>query len=49
MGKESVHLEVLARGDCQLEIWGIEGEMRAFEKIFGRKLVFDVIDSRPLS
>lgn len=39
---ETVHLEVIARGDCQLEIWGIESESRAFEKSFGRKLVFDV-------
>lgn len=45
--KESVHLEVTTRGDCQLEIWGIESEKKAFEKIFGKKLVFEIIDSRP--
>ncbi|NMB79531.1 MAG: Ppx/GppA family phosphatase [Methanomicrobiales archaeon] len=44
--KESVSLEVVARGDCQLEIWGIESEKKAFEKTFGRKLVFEIIDSR---
>jgi exopolyphosphatase/guanosine-5'-triphosphate,3'-diphosphate pyrophosphatase len=43
---DSVHLEVNARGDCQLEIWGIESEKKAFEKIFGKKLVFEIIDSR---
>jgi exopolyphosphatase / guanosine-5'-triphosphate,3'-diphosphate pyrophosphatase len=44
--KDSIHLEVVARGDCQLEIWGIEGEKKAFEKIFLKKLVFEIIDSR---
>jgi len=44
--KETVHLEIMARGDCQLELWGIESERKAFEKAFGLKLVFDVIDSR---
>jgi len=43
---KTVHLEVVARGDCQLEIWGIESEKKAFEKIFAKKLVFEVIDSR---
>jgi len=42
---DSVHLEIIARGDCHLEIWGIEGEKKAFEKAFGKKLVFDVIES----
>lgn len=37
--KESVHLDVIARGDCQLEIWGVEAEKKAFEKTFGRRLV----------
>jgi exopolyphosphatase / guanosine-5'-triphosphate,3'-diphosphate pyrophosphatase len=44
--KESVRLEVVARGDCQLEIWGLEGEKKAFEKVFGKKLAFEIIDSR---
>jgi exopolyphosphatase/guanosine-5'-triphosphate,3'-diphosphate pyrophosphatase len=43
---ENVHLEIIARGDCQLEIWGIESEKKAFEKIFGRKLIVDLIDSQ---
>jgi len=42
--KETVHLEIVARGDCQLEIWGIESERRSFEKVFGRNLVFEVIN-----
>ena len=39
--KEFVYLEVVARGDCQLEIWGVEAEKKAFEKIFGRELVLE--------
>jgi exopolyphosphatase / guanosine-5'-triphosphate,3'-diphosphate pyrophosphatase len=41
--KESIRLEVLARGDCQLEIWGVEAEKKAFEKIFERQLVIERI------
>jgi exopolyphosphatase / guanosine-5'-triphosphate,3'-diphosphate pyrophosphatase len=44
--KDTVHLEIMARGDCQLEIWGIENERKAFEKVFGRKLAFSIIDSQ---
>jgi len=40
--KNSVILEVVTRGDCQLEIWGVEAEKRAFEKIFGKKLVLEI-------
>jgi len=43
LDKDTVHLEVVARGDCHLEIWGIEGERKAFEKSLGKKLVFDII------
>jgi len=43
---DTVSLEVTARGDCQLEIWGIESEKKAFEKAFSRNLVFEIIDSR---
>jgi exopolyphosphatase / guanosine-5'-triphosphate,3'-diphosphate pyrophosphatase len=41
--KEHVHLEVIARGDCQLEIWGVEAERKAFEKIFAKQLVIERI------
>jgi exopolyphosphatase/guanosine-5'-triphosphate,3'-diphosphate pyrophosphatase len=44
--KESAHLEVVARGDCQLEIWGVEAERRAFEKIFGKKLVLERVQTQ---
>jgi len=39
--KDTVYLEVVARGDCQLEIWGVEAEKRAFEKIFLKELVLE--------
>jgi exopolyphosphatase/guanosine-5'-triphosphate,3'-diphosphate pyrophosphatase len=41
--KECIYLEVLARGDCQLEIWGVEAEKKAFEKIFEKQLVIERI------
>jgi exopolyphosphatase / guanosine-5'-triphosphate,3'-diphosphate pyrophosphatase len=41
--KEHIHLEVIARGDCQLEIWGVESEKKAFEKIFEKQLVIERI------
>jgi exopolyphosphatase / guanosine-5'-triphosphate,3'-diphosphate pyrophosphatase len=43
--KEVVHLEVIARGDCQLEIWGVESEKKAFEKIFEKQLVITQIQT----
>ena len=42
-GNETVHLEIVARGDCQLEIWGIESEKKSFEKVFGKTIIFDII------
>jgi exopolyphosphatase/guanosine-5'-triphosphate,3'-diphosphate pyrophosphatase len=44
--EESVFLEVVARGDCQLEIWGVEAEKKAFEKMFGKRLVLEQITMR---
>jgi exopolyphosphatase/guanosine-5'-triphosphate,3'-diphosphate pyrophosphatase len=40
--KNSVILDVVTRGDCQLEIWGVEAEKKAFEKIFRKKLVLEL-------
>lgn len=44
-GKNSVKLDIIARDDCQLEIWGVESEKKAFEKVFGIKLELNVIDA----
>ena len=41
--KNSVILDVVTRGDCQLEIWGVEAEKKAFEKIFSKKLVLNIV------
>ncbi|MHB8052674.1 MAG: Ppx/GppA phosphatase family protein [Methanoregula sp.] len=43
--KGCVHLEVVARGDCQLEIWSVEAEKKAFEKIFEKQLVIESIQT----
>jgi exopolyphosphatase/guanosine-5'-triphosphate,3'-diphosphate pyrophosphatase len=43
--KDSVHLEVVARGDCQLEIWGVEAEKKAFEKVFGKQLKLERVQT----
>ena len=43
--KNSVILEVITRGDCQLEIWGVEAEKKAFEKIFGKELLLKRIQT----
>jgi exopolyphosphatase/guanosine-5'-triphosphate,3'-diphosphate pyrophosphatase len=40
--KDTAYLEVVARGDCQLELWDIEAERKAFFKIFGKQLVLEL-------
>jgi len=42
-GNDTVRVEIVARGDCQLEIWGIESEKKAFEKVFGKKIFFEIL------
>jgi len=41
--QESTHLEIVTRGDYQLELWGMENEKMTFKKKFGKILVFKVI------
>lgn len=43
--RDTARLEITTRGDCQLEMWGIESEKKAFEKAFGRKLVFETVNA----
>jgi exopolyphosphatase/guanosine-5'-triphosphate,3'-diphosphate pyrophosphatase len=45
--KDKVVLEVLARGNCQLELWGVEGEEKAFFKVFGKHIVI-AVEKEPL-
>jgi exopolyphosphatase/guanosine-5'-triphosphate,3'-diphosphate pyrophosphatase len=40
--KNTVSLHLVARGDCQLEIWGVEGERKAFFRIFNKELILDL-------
>ncbi|HNX17180.1 MAG TPA: Ppx/GppA phosphatase family protein [Methanoregula sp.] len=41
--KNTIALTVKSQGDCQLELWGVEAEQRAFEKVFSKHLVPEVI------
>lgn len=41
--RAKVTLVIWPEGDCELEVWGVESNVRAFEKIFGRKLNLNVI------
>ncbi|MGA2912418.1 MAG: Ppx/GppA phosphatase family protein [Methanoregula sp.] len=43
--QDAIHLQVVARGDCQLEIWGVEAEKKGFEKIFGKELFLERIQT----
>ncbi|HUL39952.1 MAG TPA: HD domain-containing protein, partial [Methanomassiliicoccales archaeon] len=36
--EEEAVLEISARGDCQLELWGTESQGKGFRKAFGRDL-----------
>jgi exopolyphosphatase/guanosine-5'-triphosphate,3'-diphosphate pyrophosphatase len=40
--REKTIIEIIAAGDCQLEIWGVESHMDAFEKAFDGKLILEV-------
>ncbi|MEI8330319.1 MAG: Ppx/GppA phosphatase family protein [Methanomicrobiales archaeon] len=40
---DAIRMEIVARGDCQLEIWGIESERKAFEKVLGKKIIFEIL------
>ncbi len=45
--RAKVTLAIWPEGNCELEVWGVEENMRAFEKIFNKNLALNVIqDSR---
>ncbi len=46
--RTKVALSIWPEGSCELEVWGVESTMKAFEKIFRRKLNLNVIQ-RPCS
>jgi hypothetical protein len=41
--KKEVILEMFSDQDCQLEQWGVESHLEAFEKTFNRPMVVRVI------
>ncbi len=41
--RTKVALAIWPEGSCELEVWGVESNMKAFEKIFRRKLNLNVI------
>ncbi len=44
--KNEVVLDIIAENDCQLEVWGVEAEQRAFERVFSKHLAIRVIAPR---
>jgi len=42
-----VALHIHASHDCQVEVWGIQKRAEAFEKVFGRGLVINVLSPLP--
>jgi exopolyphosphatase/guanosine-5'-triphosphate,3'-diphosphate pyrophosphatase len=45
-GKKGLTLEVHARHDCQLELWGIQSQLRAAEKVLDREVRVQVIGGK---
>ncbi len=41
-GQKKARLEIEADQDCQLELWGIRNQLKAFKRTFGRKLIIQV-------
>ncbi len=40
--EKKVSLTLQADQDCQLEIWGVRNQLRAFKRVFGKKLILEV-------
>lgn len=47
--RTKVALAIWSEGSCELEVWGVESNMKAFEKIFRRKLNLNVIQGSHLN
>jgi len=41
--RTTVELAIRPEGSCELEVWGVESNLKAFEKLFRRKLNLNVI------
>jgi exopolyphosphatase/guanosine-5'-triphosphate,3'-diphosphate pyrophosphatase len=35
--QKNIELEIIAKNDCQLELWGVKNHVKAFKKVFGRE------------
>jgi exopolyphosphatase/guanosine-5'-triphosphate,3'-diphosphate pyrophosphatase len=46
--KDKAMLEIIATGDCQLEVWGAESHAKGFKKVFHRELTLRVRTVGPL-
>ena len=46
--EDEATLEVVANGDCQLELWGVESQGKGFKKAFDRDLVLRFRQSTPM-
>jgi exopolyphosphatase/guanosine-5'-triphosphate,3'-diphosphate pyrophosphatase len=42
INEKKVSLEIIADQDCQLEVWGVRNQKKAFKKSFGKKLKIEV-------
>jgi exopolyphosphatase/guanosine-5'-triphosphate,3'-diphosphate pyrophosphatase len=47
--EREVMLNLTARGDCQLEVWGVQSQARVFERVFGRRLTIALAASYQLA
>ncbi len=46
-GRRDVLLEIHAKEDCQLEVWGVQNHGKVFKKVFGRDLVIEQAPAGP--
>jgi exopolyphosphatase/guanosine-5'-triphosphate,3'-diphosphate pyrophosphatase len=40
---DEIVLEIQAKGDCQLEMWGVQEQAEDFKEVFDRKIIFQLI------
>jgi exopolyphosphatase/guanosine-5'-triphosphate,3'-diphosphate pyrophosphatase len=47
--RTTVELAIWPESSCELEVWGVESNLKAFEKLFGRKLNLNLIQGPHLN
>ena len=45
-GKDSLILEINCGHDCQLELWGVQGQLKAVQKVLDREIQIDVLGGK---